>query len=170
MKIDERGGEGEGRHRQLAGSVRTVETDVDTCAKELVLDAECSSSEESSENGSKLSDHARRLDFDAAESQPEDRGSVEKLKSDGDDVERSPDGDQSAEGDWRELWVAGCWSSDSGASSDGTIRRALHECLEDESLAEPEELDGASELSPGLRQFLVPGLAETERRFRGMGI
>ena len=74
-----------------------------------------------------------------------------------------------AEGDWREPWVAGCWSLDSGASSDGTIRRALH-ALEDESLADPEELDGASELSPGLWQFLVLGLAETERRFKGMGI
>ena len=76
-----------------------------------------------------------------------------------------------AEGDWREPWVAGCWSSDSGASSDGTIRRALQEGLEDESLADPEELDGASELSLGLRQFFcVSGLAEIERRFRGMGI
>ena len=45
------------------------------------------------ENSSELSDHARQLDFDAAESQPEDRGGAEKLKSDGDDVERGPDGD-----------------------------------------------------------------------------
>ena len=61
-------------------------------------------------------------------------------------------------------------SSDSGANSDKTTRRALDGCFEDESLADPEELEGASALSTRLRQFFVPGLAEIERRFRGMGI